>query len=445
MTRILIKNAGLITMNANEDILKGDLLIDGDRIVSVGPVVPERTADRVIDASGRTVIPGFIQTHIHLCQTLFRGKADDLELMDWLRERIWPLEAAHDAESIYTSALLGIGELMAGGSTTIVDMETVHHTSEAFEAIAKSGIRALSGKVMMDKGDEVPAGLKEKTADSIQESVDLLEKWNGHDNGRIRYAFAPRFVISCTEDLLLQVRDLADHYGVFVHTHASENRGEIAIVERETGMRNIIYLDHLGLAGKRLILAHCIWLSEEEREIIQKRGVHVSHCPGSNLKLASGIASVPQMIAMGIHPGLGADGAPCNNNLDMFQEMRLAALIHKPANGPTAMNARQVFRMATIDGARAVGMADQIGSLEPGKKADLAILNLNQFHSSPSFGTDPISRIVYSAISTDVETTIINGKIVMEKRQMKTMDPDLVLKSAEKAIRRLMKRTGLRV
>ncbi|MCL1631206.1 5'-deoxyadenosine deaminase [Sporolactobacillus sp. CPB3-1] len=445
MGRIIIKNADLITMNQHGTIARGDLVIAGDRIQSVGAKAESRPGDRVIDGTGRTVIPGFIQTHIHLCQTLFRGKADDLELMDWLRERIWPLEAAHDKESIYLSALLGIGELIAGGSTTIVDMETVHHTNEAFQAIAESGIRALSGKVMMDKGNDVPAGLHEKTSDSLQESVDLLERWNGHGNGRIRYAFAPRFVISCTEPLLKQVRDLADHYQVFVHTHASENRGEIEIVEHDTGMRNIVYLDHIGLANKRLILAHCIWLSEEEKEIIQKRGVHVSHCPGSNLKLASGIAQVPQMAAMGVNLGLGADGAPCNNNLDMFQEMRLAALIHKPANGPTAMNAHQVFRMATIDGARAVGLSDEIGSLEPGKKADLAILNLNTFHCNPIYGTDPISRIVYSAMSSDVETTMIDGRIVMENRRMKTIDQTFVLQEAEIAVARLMKRAGIQV
>lgn len=445
MKRTMIKNAEIITMDQNETIIHGDLLIEDDRIQSVGPTVQPKPGDYVIDGTGRTVIPGFIQTHIHLCQTLFRGKADDLELMDWLKKRIWPLEAAHDDESIYLSALLGIGELVSGGSTTIVDMETVHYTNEAFQAIAESGIRALSGKVMMDKGSDVPLGLQEKTDNSIRESVDLLEKWNGHDHGRIRYAFAPRFVISCTESLLTQVRDLAEHYDVFVHTHASENRGEIEIVEQDTGMRNITYLDHIGLAGKRLILAHCIWLTEEEKMIIRKRGVHVSHCPGSNLKLASGIAQVPQMADMGINLGLGADGAPCNNNLDMFQEMRLAALIQKPVHGPTAMNARQIFRMATIDGAKAVGLENEIGSLEVGKKADLAILNLNTFHCNPMFGTDPISRIVYSAMSSDVETTIIDGHIIMENRQMKTIDQTFVLKESEVAIKRLMKRAGIHI
>lgn len=444
MTSILIKNAQIITMNAKEEIVNGDLWIQDDRIAGVGPNLTPLEVDQVIDATGRTVIPGFVQTHIHLCQTLFRGKGDDLELMDWLKKRIWPLEAAHDEESIYYSAMLGIGELIQSGTTTIVDMETVNHTESAFKAIAESGIRALSGKVMMDKGDEVPLALQEKTLDSLQQSVDLLEKWHGYDNGRIQYSFSPRFVVSCTEELLREVRMLSEKYEVFVHTHASENLGEIAIVQAETGMRNIVYLDHLGLANERLILAHCIWLDEEEKRIIHDRGVHVSHCPGSNLKLASGIADTPDMLEREISVSLGADGAPCNNNLDMFNEMRLAAIIQKPQHGPTAMNARTVFRMATIGGAKAVGMQDDIGSLEVGKKADLAILNLNHFHAFPSYDVDPISRIVYSASRADVETTIINGKLVMHNRMMRTVDQAVVLREANVSIERLLKRTDIR-
>lgn len=443
MERLLIKNAQIVTMNAQEDIINGDLFIQNRRIEAMGPSLNETMADRVINASGRTVIPGFVQTHVHLCQTLFRGKGDDLELMDWLKKRIWPLEASHDEESVYYSAMLGIGELLQSGTTTIVDMETVHHTDSAFRAIAESGIRALSGKVMMDKGNEVPLALQEKTAKSIQESVDLLEKWHMYDSGRIQYAFSPRFVVSCTEELLKEVQKLSAHYNVHVHTHASENRGEIAIVEQETGMRNVVYLDHLGLANERLILAHCIWLDEEEKRIIRERGVHVSHCPGSNLKLASGIADVPELLDAGSSVSLGADGAPCNNNLDMFNEMRLAALIQKPIHGPTSMNARTVFRMATIGGARAVGMNHEIGSIETGKKADLAILNLNHFHTFPSYDVDPISRIVYSATRADVETTIVDGKIVMENGMMKTIDRKHILTQADASIKRLLKKTTI--
>lgn len=440
MGSILIKQAELITMNKDEESFVGDLLIEGTTIKAIGSDLGDVKADKVIDGRGRTVIPGFVQTHIHLCQTAFRGKGDDLELMDWLQKRIWPLEAAHDEESIYYSAMLGIGELIQSGTTSIVDMETVHHTDSAFQAISQTGIRALAGKVMMDKGTEVPKALQENTQQSIQESVDLLEKWHNYDQGRIQYAFTPRFVVSCTEPLLKEVQALSDHYQVKVHTHASENRGEIEIVQAETGMRNVVYLDHLGLANERLILAHCVWLDEQEKKILKDRGVKVTHCPGSNLKLASGIAEIPDLLSQDIAVSLGADGAPCNNNLDMFNEMRLAALIQKPVHGPTSMDARTVFRMATLGGAKAIGLDHEIGSLEVGKKADIAILNLNDFHTYPSFDVDTISRIVYSATRADVETTIINGKIVMENRIMKTLDKQLVLSESNRVMKRLVKR-----
>ncbi|RST76503.1 5'-deoxyadenosine deaminase [Siminovitchia acidinfaciens] len=439
MPSILIKNAQIITMNAQEEIVQGDLLIVDDKIKSIGKDLGNK-ADRVIDATNKTVIPGFIQTHIHLCQTLFRGQADDLELMDWLQKRIWPLEASHDEESSYYSAMLGLGELIQSGTTTIVDMETVNHTESAFQAMAESGIRCLAGKVMMDMGDDVPDLLREDTAKSIQQSVDLLEKWNGYDNDRIQYAFCPRFVVSCTEELLVQVRDLSNHYKVKVHTHASENRKEIEIVEQQRGMRNIVYLDHIGLANENLILAHCVWLDDEEKRIIKERGIKMSHCPSSNMKLASGIADVPDMLDLQAHVSLGADGAPCNNNLDMFNEMRMASLIQKPIHGPTIMDSKTIFRMATIGGARAVGLENQIGSIEVGKKADIAILDLYKFHTFPSAEVDPISRIVYSATRADVESTIINGKIVMENGTVKTVDKDLVLHESNKSIKRLLKR-----
>ncbi|MGJ9383429.1 5'-deoxyadenosine deaminase, partial [Salipaludibacillus sp. CF4.18] len=440
MTSIWIKNAEIITMNAYDEQFIGDIFIENDTIMEIGKNLHYPEADKVIDATNRVITPGFIQTHIHLCQTIFRGKGDDLELMDWLKKRIWPLEAAHDEESIYYSAILGIGELIQSGTTSIVDMETVHHTDFAFQAIERTGIRALSGKVMMDKGNEVPLALQEKTSESIQQSVDLMEKWHKKDGGRINYAFSPRFVVSCTEELLKEVSDLSKKHQVYVHTHASENKGEIEIVESETGMRNVVYLDHLGLANERLILAHCVWLSEEEKQIIQRNRVNVTHCPGSNLKLASGVAEIPSLLNAHICVSLGADGAPCNNNLDMFNEMRLAALIQKPEHGPTAMDAKTVFKMATIDGARAMGMENEIGSLEVGKKADLNIMNLNDFHMYPSYDVDTISRIVYSTTRADVETTIINGKIVMENRIMKTLDKEIVLHEANKSISRLIKR-----
>ncbi len=439
MGSIMIRQAQMVTMNATEEVFIGDLLIENNKIVKMAPHLDDH-ADQEIDGRGKTLLPGFIQTHIHLCQTLFRGRADDMELMDWLRKRIWPLEAAHDEESIFYSALLGIGELISSGTTTICDMETVHHTDSAFQAMAQSGLRVISGKVMMDHGTDVPEPLQEDTDESLQKSVDLLEKWNGFGGGRIQYAFCPRFVVSCTERLLTEVRDLSAQYHVKVHTHASENRGEISLVEQERGMRNIVYLDHIGLANPRLILAHCVWLSEEEKQILYKRGVKVTHCPGSNLKLSSGIAEIPDLMNRHIHVGLGADGAPCNNNLDMFQEMRLAALIQKVPHGPTVMDARTVLRMATMGGAEVLGMAKEIGSLEVGKKADMVLLDLEDYHTFPSYDVDVYSRVVYSATRSNVDTVIIDGSVVLANRRVKTIDRSIVLRESDRSIKRLMTR-----
>ncbi|MDQ6419140.1 5'-deoxyadenosine deaminase [Paenibacillus sp. LHD-117] len=441
METTLIKGAQIIAMDEKGTVLVGDVLVSGSRIVRIAERIDD-PADTIIEARGKVLLPGFVQTHIHLCQTLFRGRADDLELLDWLKERVWPLEAAHDEESVYYSAMLGIGELIRSGTTTILDMETVHHTESAFRAIEASGIRALSGKVMMDHGSEVPLALQEKTERSLQDSVDLLEKWHGKADGRIGYAFCPRFVVSCTEELLVGVRDLSRQYGVKVHTHASENRGEIALVEWERGMRNVVYLDHIGLASPDLILAHCVWLDEEEKRIIRDRGVKVTHCPGSNLKLSSGIAEVPDLLGRHIHVGIGSDGAPCNNTLDMFSEMRMTALIQKTQHGPTAMDAKSVLRMATMGGAEVLGLEREIGSIEPGKRADLILLELDEFHAYPSFDVDPYSRIVYSAGYSDVDTVFIDGKMVMKNKTLLTVDKGIVLKEADRSIERLLKRLG---
>jgi cytosine/adenosine deaminase-related metal-dependent hydrolase len=440
--KILIKNVEIITVNPHDEILTGDVLVEDTRIAAIG-TLGDIQADKTIDATGKTLIPGFVQTHLHLCQTLFRGQSDDLELLDWLRKRIWPLEASHDEESIYWSALLGIGELFESGTTSLVDMETVRHTESAFRALAESGIRALSGKVMMDYGAEVPAGLLEDTAASLEESVALLEKWHGHDGGRLQYCFCPRFVVSCTEPLLVGVRDLSKHYDVMVHTHASENRGEIALVESERGMRNVVYLDHIGLANERLILAHSVWLDEQERQILAERNVKVTHCISSNLKLASGIADIPALKEAGVTVGLGTDGAACSNVLDMFQEMRQAALVQKVMHGPTTMPAREALRMATMGGAQVMRLEDEIGSIEVGKRADLVLLDLNQLHSFPSRGVDPVSRVVYSAGKQDVETVLVNGKVVLENRKLLTIDRRAVLNNVNEAIERLLKRSGV--
>ena len=432
----------MVTVDDERRILQGaDLLIDGDRIAAIGPAgLPADGVDRVIEARGKAVIPGLIQSHIHLCQTLFRGQADDLELLDWLQQRILPLEAAHDEDSVYHSALLGIGELLRGGTTAIVDMETVHHTDGAFHALTESGIRAIAGKVMIDCGPAVPGKLMECTAGALSESCMLMERWHDTSGGRIRYAFCPRFVVTCSDALLREVQTLARRHGVHVHTHGAENRAEIAYVEADRGLRNIIYLDEVGLAHERLVLAHCVHVDEAEISVLAERGVNVSHCPCSNLKLASGIAPIPEMLRRGVNVSLGADGAACNNNLDAFLEMRLAALIQKPRHGPRAMPAQTVLEMATRAGARAMGLESEIGSLEIGKKADLAIVDLGGLHTWPE--SDVVSRLVYGARASDVVLTMVDGRILYENGVLLTLEQERVLQGAAAASDRLLRRIG---
>lgn len=442
--RILIKNALIVTMDSKMSKFKGDLLIDGDKISKISREKSiEGQFDKIIDGVGKVVLPGFIQPHVHLCQTLFRGTADDMELMDWLKKRIWPLEGAHDEESIYYSAKLGLSELIKGGTTSIVDMETVHYTDNAISAMYESGMRCITGKVMMDYGNEVPASLMENKDDSIKESIALLKKWHKKDGGRIEYAFTPRFAVSCTDELLREVAKLSREYSVKVHTHASENRGEIAFVEQDRGMRNVMYLKDTGLLGENLILVHCIWLNDSEMEAIRSSGTKVVHCPSSNLKLASGVARIPELMDMGINVGIAADGAPCNNNLDIFTEMKLSSLIQKLRLGPKAMDCKKVLYMATMGGAKVMGKANEIGSIEEGKKADIIIMNLNKIHNAPTVNVEVESQIVFSAKSEDVETTIVDGKILMENKKLATMNEQEIIKKSNDSIERLCKKVNL--
>src|SRR5437588_4585035 len=415
---ILIKNGTVVTMDQNSSIVRGDVLIRDGRIAEVGGAI-NPDVDETIDARLCAVLPGFVQTHIHLCQTLFRGAADDLALIDWLKKRVWPMEAAHTSLSVRASAQLGVAELIKGGTICALTMETVRHTEEVLRVVEESGFRATVGKCMMDKGDDLPRELREDTSASIDESLDLMKEWNGKGEGRVRCCFAPRFAVSCTRELLSEVAKLAREHGALIHTHASENKSECEIVEREAGMRNVAYLHSLGISGSQVVLAHCVHLDTQEMETLASTKTNVAHCPSSNLKLGSGLARVAEMLARQIPVSLGADGAACNNRLDMFTEMRTAALLQKLAHGPEALPAGRVLRMATIDGARALGLEEEIGSLEAGKRADVIVVNLDQLHSSPQ--RDIVSALVYSAVPSDVRTTTIDGQVLMRDGELLTM------------------------
>lgn len=438
---LLIRGATILTLNDSFDRVEGDVWIENGRIAGVGTAPPEAKSAPAIDAAGAIVLPGFIQTHIHLCQTLFRGLADDLPLLAWLRRRIWPLEAAHDARTLGMAARLAAAELQLGGTTSVLTMETVHDTDAVFEALAPTGLRAVVGKCLMNVGDGTPPRLREDAKAALDESLGLHRRWHGAAQGRLRAALAPRFAISCSRDLLEGAAAAANAHGLIVHTHASEQREEIEAVRAQTGLDNIAYLDAVGLATERLCAAHCVWATDAEQATLAERKVKVLHCPGSNLKLGSGIAPVVEMRARGIPVSLGADGAACNNALDMFQEMRLAAVLQASRHGPGALTARDAVWMATREGARALGLDADIGSIEVGKKADVIVVDAGGLHQAP--GGDPYSRLVYACRASDVRATVIDGVVVAQNGQVLWEDAGRIRAAAIDAQRMLVARAGL--
>jgi 5-methylthioadenosine/S-adenosylhomocysteine deaminase len=437
----LIRNATILTMNDRLEVVEGAVAIRDARIFSVGNE-PELPCDHVIDAAGAYLLPGFIQTHVHLCQTLFRSFADDMPLLDWLRRRVWPMEAAHTPRTLRAATRLAASELLLSGTTTVLTMETVHDTDVVFETLEQMGLRATVGKCMMDSSDGVPARLREQTLASIDESVALRRRWDGAAGGRLRAAFAPRFAVSCSRELLEAVAALSKTDRVIVHTHASENRDEIEIVRKLSGgQSNIEYLASTGLASDRLCTAHCVWVTEDEQKLLAEHDIKVLHCPGSNLKLGSGIAPVTEMRRRGISVSLGADGAACNNRLDMFDEMRLAATLQAVRLGPGALTARDALRMATREGARALGLAGEIGSIEPGKRADLILVDRQRTHLSPD--ADPWSTLVYAARGTDVRLTMVDGAVLVADGTLVGIDQRELANESRDAARILASRAEI--
>ncbi len=417
MTPLLVENALVIGMTR-----PGDVVVDGALWVENGAIAARdaeahtraraftaagRPLER-LDAKGMWVLPGFVQTHVHLCQTLLRNGPDDLALLPWLSTHVWPGEAAHDDATLEVSARLGLAELLAGGTTSILDMGTAHHTDAIFRAAAASGVRVTSGNALMDDPTTNPAGLFRDTRAALAETERLAKAWHGADGGRLRVAFCPRFAVSCTDRLLREVGERARTDGLFVHTHASENTDEVALVAQRTGRRNVRYLDDVGISGVHVVLAHVIHVDEEERALLAARGTTVAHCPSSNLKLGSGICPVPEYRAQGIRVTLGADGAPCNDRLDAFTEMRLAALLPKVRLGPAGISAWDVVRMATAEGAAALGL--DAGTLETGRRADFVLLDADAGFAKPvAWREDPYGPIVYSMDRSHVAATYVDG------------------------------------
>ncbi len=439
----LIRGGQVVTCDDADTVLMADVLVRRGEIVALGPTAAAEAQlpCEVIDATGCIVMPGLVQGHVHLVQTLFRGLADDVTLLAWLRGFIWPLEAAHDETSLGLSAELGAAELLLGGTTTILDMGTVHGHDAVFEAIARSGLRARSGKAMMDVGSDAPKRLRETTRGSLRESERLAKAWGGAADGRLGYAYCPRFILSCSEELLRGCADLAAEGGLLVHTHAAEQKEERKAVRDLRGDDDIALLARAGITGERAVLAHGVQLRRDEIRALASAGTRVVHCPSSNLKLGSGVAAVHALRAAGVLVGLGADGAPCNNNLDQWIEMRLAALLGKVTSGTTTLPARDVLRMATIDGARVMGLGHVTGSLEVGKRGDVIVVDTRGVHQAPA--RDAASTLVYATRSTDVRHVLVDGRHVVREGELLTLDAERVAARAREEAPRIARRAGL--
>ncbi|EMA51349.1 N-ethylammeline chlorohydrolase [Halococcus morrhuae DSM 1307] len=419
---------GTVVADAHTVIRDGAVVVEDDRIAAVGDAasLEENHPDHEI-TDHDVLAPGLVGGHIHSVQSLGRGIADDTALLDWLFDYILPMEANLDADGMEAAAKLGYLECIESGTTTCIDHLSVAHADRAFEAAGEIGIRGRLGKVLMDQ--ESPDGLLEETDAGLDESEQLIQEYHGAFDDRIRYAVTPRFAVSCSEDCLRGARELADKYdGVTIHTHASENQDEIETVERETGYRNIHWLDEVGLTGEDVVLAHCVHTDETEREVLAETGTHVTYCPSSNMKLASGIAPVPDYLDRGINVALGNDGPPCNNTLDPFTEMRQASLLQKvDALDPTSTPAETVFEMATINGADAAGF-ERVGKLEEGWKADIIGLTTDLTRATPLH--DVLSHLVFAAHGDDVEFTMVDGNVLYEDGEFAHVDAAAIRREA---------------
>ena len=445
MPEFLVQTEAVLTLDRARPFVPGGMILvqDGRIAKILDPTHLEAFDAEVkrVDLSSCVALPGFVQTHLHLCQTLFRGLADDRDLLHWLRERIFPLEAAHEARSLRASARLGLWELTRSGTTAFMDMGTVRHTDVLAREIESSGLRAFFGKALMDVNPSCPA-LAEPAAGAMREAAERARTFHGSAEGRLRYAFTPRFVLSCTDGLLRESFEAMAEFGHSRwHTHASESPGEVQEVRARCGCGNIEHLDRLGTLSSSSCLAHCVHVGPAEWDILKRSGAHVLHCPSSNLKLASGVADVARMRGEGISVSFGCDGAACNNALDMFTEMRLAALLQKPRHGPEALPALEALELATRGGARALGWEDEIGSLEPGKSADIVFVDLNRAWNPVSPGTleEYAGAVVYSGRPENVHAVLASGEwVVREGRPVRYEELEVRTRAREElaALRR---------
>jgi cytosine/adenosine deaminase-related metal-dependent hydrolase len=450
---VIFENATIITMDPQRRIIRdAAVAVAGSRIVGVGKKSEirrefERDAERV-DLKGMVVIPGLVNTHVHLTQALIRGCVDDLGLIDFLVKGIWVLMGNYDQQDARVSAELCILEMLKSGTTAFVESMLAGHYG--FDGIAQvveySGARAVLSKVVMDtpsyvEGHAMHQGMVEDRDAAFQEALDMHARWEGGADGRIQVWFGPRPPGGCSADLYREVTAAAQERGMGITMHLAEVREDVDYIRSQYNASPVEFLESVGMLGPRVLLIHTVWLEDQDIRRLAETGTHVTHNPLSNTKLASGIAPIPAMLAAGVNVSLGTDAGTCNNTYDMIHDMGWASCIHKVNTfDPLATPSEAVLEMATINGAKAMGLADEIGSIEVGKRADLVALDMDKPHLVPA--PDPVSAIVFAARGSDVDTVLIDGKIVVQNGHVLTMDEERILREAKQRAAKLYQRTG---
>ncbi|MCI7540121.1 MAG: amidohydrolase [Veillonellaceae bacterium] len=423
---LLIKNATVVLPDGQTKT--ANIAVEGSKILAIGEAPADFIAEQTIDAKDMLAIPGFVNAHTHASMTLLRSYADDMELMTWLNDHIWPVEAKMISNDIYWGAALAAVEMIQSGTTTFADMYGPFMERVA-DVVTESGMRGVLSRGIIGVA---PDGEKK-----LEENVTLYEDYNGAANGRIKVMFGPHAPYTCPPEFLKKVAAAAQRLGAEVHIHMNETKAEIEQITKQYGKRPFEYVEDTGLFESPTLAAHCVHLSDDEIAIIKKHNIRVAHNPGSNMKLASGIAPVPRLLKEGVTVALGTDGTSSNNNLDMLQEVQLAALLHKVNEyDPLAVPAFEALKMGTEYGAKAVGL-DGIGRIAPGAKADIVLVSMKGAAWVPRF--NEVSLLVYSGSAADVDTVICDGKVLMQHRELKTLDEEKIKYEAQKCAERLTK------
>lgn len=452
---MLIKNGYVLTLNPQRQIVRdGAVYIEDTKIVEVGKTedLKHHRADTIIDAKNKVVMPGLIDTHIHLSQALIRGCADDVSLVDWLKKYVWVLQGNFTREDGKVSAELCMAEMIRTGTTAFIDC--MIHTRYGFDGIARAveqvGMRAALSKIIMDltgyadSADIMYPGMIEDPDACLEETDKMYQKWHGKADGRVQVWYGLRSLGGVTPGLFTDVAQRTREKNTHMTMHLGEVIDDVRYV-RENFDTNLTGFARMhDLLGPEMVFAHGVHFEEDELVALAESRTNISHCPASNTKLASGFAKIPQMLKLGVPVSLGCDGGPSNNTYDMVREMRLAALIHKPvANDPLVVSAEDVIEMATLGGAVAMGIEDKVGSLQPGKLADVILIDLHELGFTPA--VNPVSNLVYSGSGQYVDTTIVNGKVLMRNSKLLTLDVEQVMSKARAQIIELLDRAEVEI